>query len=292
MTTRYEIPGTAFDELVGLLDDTCTPLRERIVQEVNDLKKSTRRKGDASPTKPPAVTTPRKPRDRADAEPVTPSRAQLSPKKPSLKRPMDAGTPQLDTPRRKVAFSASTPSELDEAVVDTDDALPSPSKRPRIAPPAAARSADALLSASTSRLTLETAAASEDISAPATPSRRTPRRQRTTADTSTPARTPTTPRRAAKAPARPLSPSPQPSDAADAREPQESESDSDGALPPPRRYRPAFLDRAQWATRDPRAEREWTAARRAAKRAEATWGHPFEHWRPVPQDINMEVGPV
>jgi hypothetical protein len=64
--------------------------------------------------------------------------------------------------------------------------------------------------------------------------------------------------------------------------PEAAADDSDGEeefLPMPRHYRPMFADRQQWSARDPRAERDVAAVRRAAVKAEGLWGHPFAHLR-------------
>jgi hypothetical protein len=55
--------------------------------------------------------------------------------------------------------------------------------------------------------------------------------------------------------------------------------DSDDALPPSRRFRPVFLDRAQWVQRAPRLARDRAVAERRMKELIARWGDPFEHLR-------------
>jgi hypothetical protein len=57
-------------------------------------------------------------------------------------------------------------------------------------------------------------------------------------------------------------------------------SDSDDALSPSRRFRPVFLDRAQWVQRAPSLARDRAMAERRVKELIARWGHSFEHLRP------------
>jgi hypothetical protein len=56
--------------------------------------------------------------------------------------------------------------------------------------------------------------------------------------------------------------------------------DSDDVLSLSRRFRPVFLDRAQWVQRAPRLARDRAMAERRVKELIAWWGHPFEHLRP------------
>jgi len=65
-----------------------------------------------------------------------------------------------------------------------------------------------------------------------------------------------------------------------ARDDDAEVNDGDDALPPSRRFRPVFLDRAQWVQRAPRLARDRAAAERRMKELIAQWGHPFEHLRP------------
>ena len=51
--------------------------------------------------------------------------------------------------------------------------------------------------------------------------------------------------------------------------------DEDDALPSSRRFRPVFLDRAQWAQRAPRLARDRAAGERRTKELIERWGHPF-----------------
>ena len=48
------------------------------------------------------------------------------------------------------------------------------------------------------------------------------------------------------------------------------------ALPLSRRFRPVFLDRAQWAQRAPRLARERAAAEKRTRELLECWGQPFE----------------
>jgi hypothetical protein len=56
--------------------------------------------------------------------------------------------------------------------------------------------------------------------------------------------------------------------------------DGDDVLPPSRRFRPVFLDRAQWVQRAPRLDRDRAMAERRMQELIARWGHPFEHLLP------------
>ena len=57
---------------------------------------------------------------------------------------------------------------------------------------------------------------------------------------------------------------------------EEEGGDGDGdTLPLSRRFRPVFLDRAQWALRAPRLARDRAAAERRMKELIERWGHPF-----------------
>jgi hypothetical protein len=53
----------------------------------------------------------------------------------------------------------------------------------------------------------------------------------------------------------------------------------DDALPLSRRFRPVFLDRAQWAQRAPRLARERAAAEKRTRALIERWGYPLEALR-------------
>jgi hypothetical protein len=59
----------------------------------------------------------------------------------------------------------------------------------------------------------------------------------------------------------------------------DDDDDDGGALPLSRRFRPVFLDRAQWAQRAPRLARDRAAAERRMKELIERWGHPFTFLR-------------
>jgi hypothetical protein len=190
---------------------------------------------------------------------ITAEIASLKKKRPAAKaeaaQPPSSSEPESDTPRsvpsspRKSALrQPNTPQTPRRAVkFRPDDAPPSdvrtPTKPPRFPSTTTDDEED------TPRRSVGRPAAPEE--APATP-----RGKR--GGSRSPSKSPTKPGRRAK------SPSPVPSD-------------EDDYVAPPRRYRPVFADRQQWLAPDPRAAREWAAARRAATQAEAMWGHPFRH---------------
>jgi hypothetical protein len=65
-------------------------------------------------------------------------------------------------------------------------------------------------------------------------------------------------------------------DAEDAEASDDHEDAEDDTLPPSRRFRPVFLDRAQWAQRAPRLARDRAAAERRTRELVGRWGYPFE----------------
>jgi hypothetical protein len=56
---------------------------------------------------------------------------------------------------------------------------------------------------------------------------------------------------------------------------ERGDDDDGGALPLSRRFRPVFLDRAQWAQRAPRLARDRAAAERRMEELIERWGDPF-----------------
>ena len=78
-------------------------------------------------------------------------------------------------------------------------------------------------------------------------------------------------------------------EAAAAEEGGDDDDDDGGALPLSRRFRPVFLDRAQWAQRAPRLARDRAAAERRMKELIERWGHPFAFLR---QDTASGVASV
>lgn len=65
-------------------------------------------------------------------------------------------------------------------------------------------------------------------------------------------------------------------DAEDAEASEDQEDAEDDTLPPSRRFRPVFLDRAQWAQRAPRLARDRAAAERRTRELVGRWGYPFD----------------
>jgi hypothetical protein len=62
----------------------------------------------------------------------------------------------------------------------------------------------------------------------------------------------------------------------DGAEASEDDDCDDDALPQSRRFRPVFLDRAQWAQRAPRLAHDRAAAERRTRELVGRWGHPVE----------------
>ena len=77
--------------------------------------------------------------------------------------------------------------------------------------------------------------------------------------------------------------------AAEEEEGGDDDDDDGSALPLSRRFRPVFLDRAQWAQRAPRLARDRAAAERRMKELIVRWGHPFAFLR---QDTASGVASV
>ncbi|KAI0290911.1 hypothetical protein BC826DRAFT_1024960 [Russula brevipes] len=166
--------------------------------------------------------------------------------------------------------TTSTPSHSRSAS-PTKSALRNASLTPSLANTAAKRKV---------AFSLSEVSASEDdegIFAPETPSKKRPR---------------TTPRRAAAAAASRVLPmlslsedegnddaaeAPLPAMAAAAVAGEDAEaSEDDDCLPPSRRFRPVFLDRAQWAQRAPRLARDRAAAEKRMGELVERRGHPLE----------------
>jgi hypothetical protein len=59
----------------------------------------------------------------------------------------------------------------------------------------------------------------------------------------------------------------------------EGEAGEEEALPLSRRFRPVFLDRAQWAQRAPRLARDRAVAEKRMRDLVERWGYPFEALR-------------
>lgn len=62
----------------------------------------------------------------------------------------------------------------------------------------------------------------------------------------------------------------------DGAEASEEDDCDDDALPLSRRFRPVFLDRAQWAQRAPRLAHDRATAESRTRESMGRWGHPIE----------------
>jgi hypothetical protein len=72
-------------------------------------------------------------------------------------------------------------------------------------------------------------------------------------------------------------------------EPPSSSDESEDEIPPPRRFRPVYLDHKQWFSRDPRLNRIWKQAEKQKRDMVQLHGHPFEEFRPQSQaSVNLD----
>ncbi|KAI9465001.1 hypothetical protein BJY52DRAFT_1393074 [Lactarius psammicola] len=252
LVDKYGVSPKNFPRLVKMLEAEC------------EMRK--KKAGGDALSKTPTTTTPSQSRS-------------ASPTKSALRT---AGlTPSLTgSVKRKVAFS------LSDISASEDDVPPeTPSKRPRTTPRTRTMPVRKAESASSSEETAEDVempdatplrlVASEPVAGPSTPRRARPK----AAATPTHAyRTPPSARMQALAIF---------SDDDDGD--GEAEDDMavvdaelgqvDDALPLSRRFRPVFLDRAQWAQRAPRLARERAAAEKRTRELIERWGHPLEALR-------------
>ncbi len=240
-----------------MLDTECVGLKESIKGTIKEMRKKKAGGGDA-PSKTPTTTTP------SQSRPASPTKSAL--RTASL-------TPSLTSSvKRKVAFSLSDISAPSE-----DDVPPeTPSKRPRTTPRTRTipvRKAESALSSED--VEMPDAPASEPVAGPSTP-----RRPKATATPTHAYRTPPSARMQALAIF-------SDDDGGDSEAEEEMAivdaraevGQVDDALPLSRRFRPVFLDRAQWAQRAPRLARERAAAEKRTRELVERWGHPLEAFR-------------
>jgi hypothetical protein len=281
---EYSISSELIIDVVQLLENSCQDLRARIIKEVADLRarnkkaKAKARTTSHGKSKKPGDTTSESAASGTEDESLPPTlilQPQRSPTKSAFRRTESSSSilnPQ--TPRRRVAFTQLGAADLTsrEAVLaelSGDEPEETPTK--------------AKVSASKRR---QAVSGSETESDGALPSVTTPRTGKAQAKSLS-----ETPSRSTRSPTKPIPQTPTTPRARSKREPSPStgSESSDDGIPPPRRIRPMFADRKQWATRDPRAEREWTAAHRAAQRWIAEHGHPFGALKLRAQQVDMDV---
>jgi hypothetical protein len=301
LVNKYGVSLKVSNRLVKMLEDECVDLKESILATLKEMRKKMAKVGASASASGAAAA--------AAAATASTSKTQTSMSTPSHSRSAsptksamrDARlTPSLPSSatKRKVAFSDMvSASEDDEGVFSPE--TPS-KKRPRRA--AAASSARVMpMSKAASASSSEEGTAGEDIemsdAAIAAPTSTPPRTRLVAASTSTsgaasPIAGPSTPRRPKTAPTHAYRTPPSArmqllsglsddeDEAAtvrgDAEAGEEEEDGDDDTLPPSRRFRPVFLDRAQWAQRAPRLAHDRAAAERRTRELVGRWGYPFE----------------
>lgn len=305
LVDKHRVSLRVFNRLVTMMEDECVELKESICATIREMRKKKAASG--------ALTTSKTPTS-------TPSHSRSASPTKSAMRYANAtnSTPSLTNGspiKRKVAFS-SRQSEIVSASEDDEGifALETPSKkRPRCASSSSFASSSMrvmpvskaqLASASTTTTTTTSSSSEgegdgdgdgEDVemadAAVSTPSR--PKRRLVAAS---PVAGPSTPRRPLATPTHAYRTPPSAKiqlisrltddedDGADAESSEEEDGDED-TLPPSRRFRPVFLDRAQWAQRAPRLVHDRAAAERRTRELVGRWGHPFELLRRASAEV-------
>ncbi|KAI9443437.1 hypothetical protein H4582DRAFT_1924658 [Lactarius indigo] len=256
LVDKYGVTLKVFSRLVKMLEEECVDMKESIKGAIKELQKKTG--GDGQSKTPTTATT-------------TPSQSRsASPTKSALRSASSLASSLTGSVKRKVAFS------LSDISASEDDVPPeTPSKRPRTTP--RTRTLPVRRAASTSSsedVEMSDApppqlVASEPVAGPSTP-----RRPKATATPMHAYRTPPSARMQALAIF---------SDEEDGEVEDEmavvdalaEAGQADDALPLSRRFRPVFLDRAQWAQRAPRLARERAAAEKRTRELMKHWGHPL-----------------
>lgn len=296
LADKYGVPLKVFNRLVKMMEDECIELKESIRTTIREMRK---KKAKAEVSGAASVSTPTN----------TPSHSRsASPTKSAMRDVRANLTPSLihSSAKRKVAFSLSdivSASEDDEGIFDPE--TPS-KKRPRRTRASSSSSASSTAPAATRVMPVSKAQLASSVTSSSsegegedvemadatvlTPSR--PKRRLVAASTSgesSPVAGPSTPRRPMATPTHAYRTPPSAriqllsrltDDEDDVEETEEaSEVDDDcddDALPPSRRFRPVFLDRAQWAQRAPRLAHDRAAAERRTRELVGRWGHPVE----------------
>ncbi|KAH9999648.1 hypothetical protein BJV74DRAFT_165381 [Russula compacta] len=286
LVDKHGVSLKMFTRLVKMMDDECADLKESIRATVREMRK---KKAAASRT-PKSTGT-------GSGMSTPPSRSRsASPTKSALRSVNLTSSLTSSGAKRKVAFSLSDMSASEDG---GDEPPETPSKRarttprtkPRVVPMPMRRAAESVSSSLSEEATAAAAEGDDDDddemsdAAPAHAPRlvasqpvagpSTPRRRRLLPATSTPTHAYRTP---PSARIQMLSLSDDEDDAveADAAAGDDAEADGeDDTLPPSRRFRPVFLDRAQWVQRAPRLARDRAAAERQTREWVERWGHPL-----------------
>jgi hypothetical protein len=279
---KHGVSLKVFSRLVKMMEDECIDLKESICATVREMRKKKKNTKGAD-----AVAASQTPTTSG-----TPSHSRsASPTKSALRNA--SLTPSLTNTasKRKVAFSLSevSASEDDEGIFAPE--TPS-KKRPRTTPRRAAAASRVLPVRKAEPSSSEEAEEDVEMSSDAPP----PPPRRVVA--SSPVAGPSTPRRRTALPTHAYRTPPSariqmlslsedegnddageapPAAMAVAVAGEDAEaSEDDDCLPPSRRFRPVFLDRAQWAQRAPRLARDRAAADKRMGELVGRWGHPLE----------------
>jgi len=312
LVDKYGASLKTFSRLVKMLEDECVDLKESISVTIKEMRKKKAKMTDAgvgagedsTPSKTP-LSTP------AQSRSVSPTKSAL--RNASL-TPALTSSAKRKVAFSLADLSLSTSASEDDLAPETPSKRPRTRTTPRRAAAAAARvlpvrkadkDKEKVESASSEEAEMEdvemlmsnadTPTRAQQTRTPRTPRRLVASEPVAVAGPSTPRRPPATPTHAYRTPPsariRPLSllsgdgdddgddvdvDLDEAEEAVKEGDNAEAEAGSeDGALPPSRRFRPVFLDRAQWAQRAPRLARDRAAAERQVKELVERWGHPF-----------------
>ncbi|KAI9447254.1 hypothetical protein F5148DRAFT_1292335 [Russula earlei] len=275
LVDKYGVSLKVFSRLVKAMEDECSDLKESICATVREMRQ---KKARAEPPRTASLKTPSSTRSRSQSASPTKSALRNASARPSL----------ADSAKRKVAFS------LSDASASEDDFAPeTPSKRPRrtfaTRTHASASPAPRVMPVGKAADNAEWASSPEEAEdvemmsdGPAPPrlvasepvaGPSTPRRPRVA---STPTHAYRTPPSARTQTLSLLSDEEDVDEQAASAGDDAEASEDDDTRPPSRRFRPVFLDRAQWVQRAPSLARDRAAAERWTQELVKRWGHPFE----------------
>ncbi|KAG2134050.1 uncharacterized protein EDB93DRAFT_853627 [Suillus bovinus] len=251
---NHGVPLPAFKSVMKALDKECDAVAGRIKSELREISFS---------------GVPSKPRTRLSTSP------HKSPTKSAMKVKSQDVTPvkPLTLKRSVVAFSHSIVDDLDDTLLPE-----TPTKRRRVESPFKPGT-----SVSPTKRTIAPQSTTPSLTAfeLAVRGDSTPRHEQQKAAFSiavssgsqSPLPGPSTPRRPRSQPSRLVEESA-------AMEVDEQRSEPAG-LPVRKRFRPVFLDRQQWCSRDPRLANIWDASIEHRTKMMGLYNHPFEQYRPV-----------